>query len=210
MADAPAQLDYAQPVSWHHRKGVRWGIVATLVLLGVLGSVKFLPSAWAHVRLLHYQGRCLDHVEEGGRAVFDGGKVVGKVDRDWERFYALFSPPGGRFNATAFLGELRKQDGSKRLVSVDLFAAGNNGHGLMLDSQVIEPGSPMKRPEVFPERWNSLVSLMKDGVIDRLYAGVRDPSDASHFTLVYERGGKKGVIDGWLRSDDSILFEERR
>ena len=41
MADAPAQLDYAQPLSWRHRKGVRRGIVAAMVLLGVLGSVKF-------------------------------------------------------------------------------------------------------------------------------------------------------------------------
>lgn len=207
MADAPAQLDYAQPVSWHHRKGVRRGIVAAMVLLGVLGSVKFLAPAWHHVRLLYYQGRCLGHEENGSRVVFDGGKVVGKVDRDWDRFYSLYSPPGGQFTATVFLGELKRADGERRLVSVDL-AVGKDLSGasaVSLDYHVIKPGGVWEQAVLCSDRWWTI----PEGGVTKIYAGERDAGDASHFTIVVERSGEKQVIDGWLRADGTVLLEGR-
>ena len=35
----------------------------------------------------------------------------------------------------------------------------------------------------------------------RLYAGQPDPADESHFTIAYERDGRPGIIDGWLRDN---------
>jgi hypothetical protein len=207
MADAPAHLDYAQPVSWHHRKGVRRGILVGALLLGVLGSVKFLAPAWHHARLLYYQGRCLAHAERGARVVFDGGKVVGKVDRDWDRFYSLFSPPGGQFTATVFLGEMKRADGERRLVSVDLtlWKDLSAGTAVSLDYQVIKPGGVWERAEVCSSRgW-----AIPEGGVTKVYAGERDAGDASHLTIVVERGGAKQVIDGWLRRDGTMLFEGR-
>jgi hypothetical protein len=207
MADAPAHLDYAQPLSWRHRKGVRRGIVVAALLLGVLGSVKFLAPAWHHVRLLYYQGRCLAHEERGARVVFNGGKVVGKVDRDWDRFYALFSPPGGQFTATVFLGELKRADGARRLVSVDL-AVGKDLSGapaVSMDYHVIKPAGVWERAELSSNQWYVLL----EGGVTKVYAGERDPGDASHLTIVVERGAAKQVIDGWLRGDGTMLFEGR-
>jgi hypothetical protein len=44
----------------------------------------------------------------------------------------------------------------------------------------------------------------------RVWAGVIDPNDASHFSIDYEwPGGLRGVIDGWLRDDDTVKLSIR-
>ena len=35
----------------------------------------------------------------------------------------------------------------------------------------------------------------------RMFAGQPDPGDEAHFTIAFERGGRRGVIDGWLVDD---------
>ncbi len=42
-----------------------------------------------------------------------------------------------------------------------------------------------------------------------LYAGQSDPNDPSHFTIKYRLKVGGGFIDGWLRSDDSIVIRTR-
>ncbi|MCY2953882.1 MAG: hypothetical protein NTU53_18215 [Planctomycetota bacterium] len=43
----------------------------------------------------------------------------------------------------------------------------------------------------------------------RIFAGQPDPNDASHFTIAYEAGDTKAVIDGWLKDDDTIVLKLR-
>ena len=43
----------------------------------------------------------------------------------------------------------------------------------------------------------------------RLYAGQPDPNDAAHFTIPYEIGDKKGVLDGFLKSNDKVELQAR-
>lgn len=40
----------------------------------------------------------------------------------------------------------------------------------------------------------------------RLFAGQADRLDSSHFTIRYSAGKRHGVIDGWVRSDDSVTL----
>jgi hypothetical protein len=40
----------------------------------------------------------------------------------------------------------------------------------------------------------------------RLFAGQPDPVDSSHFTIRYVAGKRHGVIDAWLRRDDSVVL----
>jgi hypothetical protein len=218
MADAPAQLDYAQPLRWRQRKGFRRAIFAAALLLLIFGSLKFLRPAWDHARLLHYQRRCLAHVDAPGTIAFDGGNAVPNAVDDWERFYRLFSPPGGKHGTTIFLHELRRADGSKRLVAVEadlplssmpvqllpLFAA-----PLRLDSTVIVPGGIFELPQLRSNgSW-----LTPFGFVDRagfrLHAGRVDLANPSHFTIAFDYPAHPGTIDGWLQPDDSILFELR-
>ena len=43
----------------------------------------------------------------------------------------------------------------------------------------------------------------------RFFAGQSDPKDTSHFTVTYELGGVKNVIDGWLTDDDYLRIVPR-
>ena len=43
----------------------------------------------------------------------------------------------------------------------------------------------------------------------RVFAGQPDPQDPSHFTVEYEVGGVKNVIDGWLTDDDYLRILPR-
>ena len=44
----------------------------------------------------------------------------------------------------------------------------------------------------------------------RVYAGQVDPSDAAHFTIVYEIGDYADVLDGRLRDDETVLLRPRK
>jgi len=47
---------------------------------------------------------------------------------------------------------------------------------------------------------------------DRLewFAGQPDPTDDSHFTIRFELNGKPGIVDGWLKDDDTVAIETRK
>jgi hypothetical protein len=119
-----------------------------------------------------------------------------------------------------FLGELEQKDGSKRLVCVDLVVGHDSDAPYpplpAFDYHVIAPGSAFTRPRLCSNRWwrmqpgGGIMSALGVDQMGRIYVGARDPADASHLTIAFERGGKTKVIDGWLRSDESILFEERK
>jgi hypothetical protein len=183
---------------------------AGLVLL-VLGSLKFLRPAWGHARLLYYQGRCLNHVEAPSRIVFSGAALTAKSDADWERFYNAFSPPGGRHGAIVFVHELRRTDGSARLVAIEADIQRGFTSGALepvpvrFDSTVIEPGGVLGRPQLRSNgSWLSPLDITV-----RLHAGQPDPADPSHFTIAFDYDNRSGTIDGWLQGDDTILLELR-
>lgn len=185
----------------------------------IFGSLKFLSPAWNHARLLYYQHRCFTRVEPSSAIVFDESSSTLKTDADWERFYAIFSPPGGKHDATVFIRELRRPDGSTRLVVVEaspglssmpdhlvtlLFAP-----PIRFDSTVISPGGILQQPQLCSNTsWLTpfgFVNMTKF----RLYAGQVDPTNPSHFTIAFDYPDHSGTIDGWLQPNDSILFELR-
>jgi hypothetical protein len=217
MADVPAQLEYAQPLRWRQRKAFRRAAFAAALLLLILGSLKFLRPAWNHARLLHYQRRCLTHVEVPGTIVFDAANLTRKINADWERFYALFSPPGGKHGATVFLHELRRPDGVTRLVAVeaDLPASAMPRQLLLmfaplrLDSTVIVPGGLLEQPQLQSNgSWLTPFNFSDPSGL-YLHAGQIDPANPSHFTIAFDYPDHSGTIDGWLQPNDSILFELR-
>jgi hypothetical protein len=217
MADVPAQLEYAQPLRWRQRKGFRRAVFAVALLVLILGSLKFLRPAWNQARLLHYQRRCLAHVEAPGTIVFDAANSTRKINSDWERFYALFSPPGGKHGATVFVHELSRPDGGNRLVVVEadlpvsampkqlllLFAP------LRLESTVIVPGGLLEQPQLRSNgSWMTPFAFANPSGL-YLHAGQTDPANPSHFTIAFDYPDQSGTIDGWLQPDDSILIELR-
>ena len=211
MADSPLQLEYALEPSWRKGKRARRAIITGILLLGVVASVKWVGPAWTHGRLLYYQHQCLTHSEVPSRIVYDDDerRTLAVVARDWEQFYSVFSPPGGRFNATVFLGELQRKNGTARLVSIDARAIPELDLLVhQFDIHVIEPAGLWK-PAKLCSNTTWRVPDPAGFSIDRIHAGLRDPSRADHFTITLERSGGELIVDGWLRDDDSVLLEAR-
>jgi hypothetical protein len=207
MATPTPHLDYAQPAAPRaHTRAILLAVAALLLI----ALVKFVPPAWNHALLLHYQSRCLAHASAPDHIVFDSTGVEAGPARDFERFYALFSPPGGRHDTTLFLGELRRPgDGLRRLVNVEVAAQG--APCPQLYASVIEPGDLWNRPRLrSTDPWPTPFRLSFDHPATlRLHAARHDPKDASHFTIDFTYADRPGTIDGWLRKDDSLLFELR-
>src|SRR4051794_12374945 len=114
MTHVPAKLDYAQATPWLRRRGMRRVVFCGLMLGELLASVKGVGVAWNHGWMLHWQGQCLGYVAPADWSVFFGGAE--ETAPCWREFYARFSPPGRRDAGTAFLHEMKRRDGGRRLV----------------------------------------------------------------------------------------------
>jgi hypothetical protein len=219
MPQAPPQLDYAAAPS-RHRRLTRRAIWLSVTLIVSIAVIKWFMPAVNHVRMLYYQHRCLVHVDPPDKvvpmdALSRAYKSVTFVfpNDDWMKFYALFSPPGGRFNSTAFLGELRQKDGSARLVEVDTLGIFHVSAGVAqfpVDYQIISPGGLWKRP-----RYITGSSLQVPLVLThqepplRVHAGQIPHDFPNHFTIELEWANGRSTIDGWLEADDTLRLELR-
>jgi hypothetical protein len=125
----------------------------------------------------------------------------------WRDFYRLASPPGRNTGAVLFLHKLRSPAGHERLVAVDGFLSAGSAH-LRLASSVFTPATLFSRPQFVTD--NARYSLAEVGELqaERVFAGQLDPADASHFTILYETAAGTGVIDGWLKDDESVRLEQ--
>jgi len=221
MGNAITQLDYAPDANRRHRRRFRRALLAAILSLFLILAIKWFRPAINHTQLLYYQHRCLTHTARPDQIVADSHLQVTQYvpSPDWGRFYAAFSPPGGRFTSTVFLGELRRKDTGSRLVSVDLRLGAHLDLGastVAFDTHVIELAGLWSKPRLCQNRtWLSpfvtpwYPPSLYARSLKRLYAGQVDPSDHSHFTIEFEYGEQRGIVDGWLGTDDGILFELR-
>jgi hypothetical protein len=111
---------------------------------------------------------------------------------------------------TLFLHErATPQAKRKLLVGVDI-AGWSRGGPVVLFARVrtIAPAAPIRLPRQAKVDHPSVVLATTDSPL-RLFAGQADPNDASHFTIDYAFGDAKGVVDGWLKEDGSVLLEKR-
>jgi hypothetical protein len=216
MTDSPPQLDYAPQPAWHRRKSAHRIILAAVLLLGLLASLKWAAPAWNHARLLYYQRRCLSHLDPSNKILYDSKAPPASANlSDWQNFYALFSPPGGRSGVMLFVHELRHKDGTPRLVAIEAsnhpqtIPAEFNAATQTFEYTTIQPAGLFKYAKLsFNDSWKSTLKL-QDGAPLQINAGQPDPADPSHFTLQYHYANRRGIIDGWLNEDDTILLEPR-
>jgi hypothetical protein len=216
MAALPPQLDYAPPPPWRQRKRARRAILTATLLLGLLASLKWAAPAWVHVRLLYFQHACLTHRASPAQMVYDADSQ-NHPSPDWDQFYTLFSPPGGRFDATVFLGQLYQPDGSSRFIAINIphNPSASSTSSILFDIHVISPASLWHNARLCTNsQWRAGASQPGEDryekVIQHIYAGQPVPPRADHFTIQLDSSKGPRTIDGWLQSDDTILLEYRR
>jgi hypothetical protein len=152
-------------------------------------------------------------------------------DSLWSAFASGPLPLAVDPRAPAFLGERTTRSGERRLVCVGVAVearqdtGGRWGINRWLQAWSFEPGTldhpdataPMGQMIIdsdAPRAPGSMDPLSDDLANPftppfplRLYAGQRDPTDASRFTIAYELQGRRGVITGILQDDGSVLFK---
>lgn len=226
VADKP-QLDYAPTLPWRRTRLARL-LFALLLLVVVVGAgILAYPRVREQLQVLEWQRRCMAAPVPPGTLVledrdwlFPSGTGSAGVPFVWRSLYGAISPPGLNSASTLFLQDMRTPAGRRRLVAVDIdrppmWRPWREPYVLNLSARVVRPGVGMLRPTVVSTTShsvtvaNSPLQEREPGRHLRVYAGTRDPKDASHFTFTYEAGGEAHVVDGWLRDDDTVVLETR-
>jgi hypothetical protein len=108
-----------------------------------------------------------------------------------------------------FIHGRRACGGTERLVAINLDAATFlAGDPAPLWITVYSLGLPLCRGEWHYTR-AGLGFPCPPGRTLRLFFGQPDPADDSHFTIRYDAGTRKGIIDGRLNRDDSVTLTAR-
>ena len=109
---------------------------------------------------------------------------------------------------TLFLHERRTPASNKpRLVGVDI-AGWSRGGPVILFARVrtFSPPAPFRLPQEEKVDHPSVRLSAAEGVV-RILAGQADPNDPSHFTIDFAVGDQRGMLDGWLKEDGSVVLE---
>ena len=140
------------------------------------------------------------------RVVFDSSSVDQiPPPKEWIDFYTLASPPGFRDKATIFLHEMKTPKGDSRLVAVDI-AAGPTA--LVLETRTFKPGTLFEREHAVGDVDSDALPGAGEKSF-KVYAGVADPADPTHFSFRATQGKDERIYDGWLSSSGDLRIVER-
>jgi len=219
MSQSPPPLNYAPPPPMHRRKIFRRWIALVVALAVAASSWWWGPIASTRVQLMYWQHQCMVYTPTTNQLIYDQGSRVGQTAAAWSKFYGILSPPGFRSDGTLFLHEMRKQNGERRLVAVDVDLT-NFNHAITPENMRIEAwarvfklGSVTQQPiEVYSGYDRNVASSGFGTILDgtTIYAGKPDPSQPDHFTFRTSDQNGQYLYDGWLQDDDRVVIEQRR
>jgi hypothetical protein len=217
VKDLPAQqLDYAPPLAWHRRRGVRrWVVLGLIALVGVWCG----PGLWHHARVLWWQRYCLNYSAPVGQVVYDDGPGAGDLLGQggmthpnvawssratvaarqvacWDRLRELIDrsdPLRGR-SGILYLHEGRDAQGKRQLVVVAL--DWRSSEQLSFSAWTPEPATPLSTLSYRSSGFHYSLPFDAGDKPLRFYAGQPDPHDPSRFTIRYELDGQPGTIEG--------------
>jgi hypothetical protein len=230
---AEEEITYAPAAAPARRAAVRRAVRVLAVAAAILGTMWALPPLWRHAEIVQLKRDCMKYDAAGGTVVCETRpdradrllddpryqpmtsratarsevpRGAALVPESWSELCLRLSPPGVRSDGTAFLGVLRRPDGVRRLVGVDIGEDGVAGRW-NLRWTTIEPGGPVGRP--FMRNFDVTYPFPPDSPPIRVFAGLRDPADPSHFSIEFHSDHGRCFIEGWLRDDDTVLLEPR-
>jgi hypothetical protein len=159
------------------------------------------------MQLLYWQNRCLAYTAPANHRVFDpNSSGPYQSPPEWTKFYAIYSPPGLRSAGTIFLHELKKPDGERRLVALDLESE-SAGLLSVVYPRVFIPGTLLRSPAEAKAASNRCLIEMPSAT---LFSAVPDPADPTHFTFKAQLNSLQITYDGWLGNDDRVVIGPRK
>jgi len=204
-------------VELHYEQRRRYRSIARRVLIllsaGVLvwSLTLLVPRAVRTARAMYYQKQCLKFSAPPNSVVFDSDQP--QINSAATSVFATHSAEMSRSALifdVVFLHQ-RSNGGGQRLVMVST----NSPVGLLpnlayqLHTTVFEPTPLGSLHQIKQTPSSILLFRVESETHVKLFAGQPDPADASHFTIRFERDGVEGIIDGYLKSDDTVILEER-
>lgn len=153
----------------------------------------------------------MSYVATPGQVAYDESRSeerVVHVPRPWRKFFANWNGSGiPRTSGTLFLHERSTPIGKRRLVVVDVVSI-KGTRDLQVQSRVFEPPVGIAPARLISAATETL-GLPADPGHLQIFAGQIDPKNASHFILTYAIGNHHGLIDGWLKNDQTVILELR-
>jgi hypothetical protein len=216
MPTDPPQLDYA-PKTRSHRN--RWLLLILFLLIAPFGSVaaRWTHLAYARLQIQSLYRRCATDVRPATHVVFSSTegsiRTVTYAPSYWLELNRTASNISIGSVGTAFLHELRKTNGDRRLIGIDIIPPRGIHLGddvIYLEPCVYAPASLLHLPSKVSEGQTSLRQRLSTAKSIQIYAGQPDLGDPSHFTIPFTLDGEAGVIDGYLQNDDSVTLKARR
>jgi hypothetical protein len=207
----PPHLDYAPPSRWHRGRSAR-RIAALCLALIVAGLCVRWGGVLIHrVEARYWFGRCLSYSAKPNEVAYDGPHDAGwaaHAPRPWLKFFADWSGSGvPRSFGVLFLHERSTPSGERRLVAVDVVSVGAKRY-LQVQSRVFAPPVGMA-PARLTSTGATTLPLPADPGELQIFEGLIDPKNASHFELTFAIGDRRGLIDGWLKNDNTVILELR-
>jgi hypothetical protein len=219
------KLDYSEYVPFLQRRRVQRGLVL-LTIEAVTLYIIFQIGVCVYVRYPAWRSwrACLDYTPSSrDQVVYELNedrflKLMATNSGYFEKSHGYFVPPAAVFSPECW----NQFTPSSKLPSIYgprpvLFLHGRTTpHGVrrLLSVYIDDTGEPFVWNAIASKsswgfegtgltsstgsiRWNKVIPT-DERPIDRFYAGVPDPADASHFTIEYETREGKRIIDGWL------------
>ena len=178
----------------------------------VLVASIWVPRVYQRYLVIQAQRRCLSYTAPSTQIVYDevDDKITLVSPPVWDQFQQRSRIVGFGAVTVLFMHERISTGGAQRLVCItfDRMSLGRESvETEELSAISIEVESLWKDA-------NTHIFILHGGDVGwqsppagtlRFYAGQADPSDQSHFTIVFESQGKKGMLDGWLLDDPSAI-----
>jgi hypothetical protein len=194
-------LEYA-PQSREQLRAATWRKWTRRILWCALASVLTAVSVRIarHALYLYRQHQLMTHSAPLGPFEEDAAKNIGRVA--WPSAATALLDTG---NFPIFIHERRTSNGVSRLVVVEEVCAGDNNAGIRhLFAATYEPASLMPGSSIKYQ-----LSRTLSHPVMRILDAKPDADDVSHFTITYELDDQRGVIDGWLVDERSVVLEPR-
>jgi hypothetical protein len=207
--NGPPQLEYGQAPVWHRRRSSRRVALMLFGLIALGFGVRWGNFLVDRVRANYWFAKCLTYDAPADKPVYEPRQSgwVTTIPEPWTKFSLYWGGSAPMTGGTLFLHERRTRAGDRRLIAVDAVTM-IFPRTLQLQASVFGPAigvAPARRKSAVVR----VLNMPTDADELRIYMGQPDPADASHFTMRYEIGNQHGLIDGWLRDDDTVVIELR-
>lgn len=212
----PTPLPYAPPPPILRRKSTRRFVLRIVICALLAISALQMPALWQRTQLLRLQSQCMKYSPPPTQVVYEYGRspdaVTSVSSPQWNAYSSMTHTTNNGKDALLFLHARRSPSGQRRLLAITARpVAGYPLANAACTISVVHPATAWRNADLVASNWISdPLWRVGDRRFIRFYAGQADPNDPTHFTLAFETDRHKGLLDGWLRDDESVLLQVRK